>query len=273
MKNFENETENNQEKKWKLLLSSDSLSWYWLDLVFHIASYLKFDWIDLAIRKNFDSRSIWYITKLIEKYWIWINVIQLSDKCNKKELDYWVELAREIWADVISINPPSIFNYKTYKYICDNLAWYKKHHKSIKFSIINPPKSSLFLLPVPNYYFSNIVEIIKTYNAYLWLDISNIDEIDLETKFLKKLSNFISYIPIVYISDKDKNWIWHIWLWSWVLKLPTILKKFKQNEYKWYFSLKIEISKKDLADMDKIEQILKKCKAYFDENYKQLIIN
>jgi hypothetical protein len=51
------------------------------------------------------------------------------------------------------------------------------------------------------------------------------------------------------------------------LKLPTLLKKLKKNNYNRYFSLKIDIVKWDLADSDKIELILKKAVKYFQENY------
>jgi hypothetical protein len=54
--------------------------------------------------------------------------------------------------------------------------------------------------------------------------------------------------------------------------LPAILKKFKQNEYYGHFSLKINISKKDLTDIDKVEVILKKCRLYFKEHFEDLVI-
>jgi hypothetical protein len=96
-----------------------------------------------------------------------IKVIQVSDNANSKELNQAVDLARELKADIITINAPKIFNIKSYKFITNNLSAYKKQNKGIKFAIINPPKSSLFVLPIPKNYFTNIVEIIKKYNAYL----------------------------------------------------------------------------------------------------------
>jgi hypothetical protein len=51
------------------------------------------------------------------------------------------------------------------------------------------------------------------------------------------------------------------------LKLPTLLKKLKKNKYARYFSLKIGISKWDLADSDKLDLILRKATKYFEENY------
>lgn len=257
----------------KLLLSTDSLSWYWLDLIFQTAKDIKFDGIDLALWKNFDARNIDYVKRLIKTYKIPVNVVQVSENVNRKEMNQAIDLAKVVWAEVISINSPYIFNIRTYKFLTNNFASYRNHNKDMKLSIINPPKSSLFVLPIPKYYFTNIVEIIKKYKAYLALDIANIEEVVLETTFLRKISNFLPYISTVYISDKTKTGKSHVPLWDGVLKLPTIFKKFKQNEYFGYFSLKLEIDKKDLADLDKVVQILKKCRLHYKENYQDLVIS
>lgn len=266
------EENQNTSKKSSLLLSTDSLSGYWLDLIFGLAKNLNFDWIDLALRKNFDSWNVPYLKNLIEKYNMPIKVVQVSEKVNTKEINQALDICRELWADVISINAPNIFDITTFRFITSNITNLKRHNKNIKFCIINPLKNSFLVLPIPKNYFTNIVEIVKKYKAMLWFDISNVDESLLETTFLRKLSNYIPYIWVVYISDKNKSGKWHVPLWEWVLKLPTIFKKFKQNEYYWYFSLKVNISKKDLADFEKVELILKKSKLYYKEYFEELVI-
>ena len=262
-----------KNKKAEFLLSTDTLSWYGLDLIFKIASEINFEGIDLCMRKNFDARNITYVKDLIEKYNMPVKVVQVSNKVNSREMNQAVDLAKAVGADVITINPPEIFNFKTYKFISSSLKHYKRHNPSIKFSIINPPQANLYILPVSRYWFSNISEIIKKYKAYLALDIANLDENVLETIFLRKISNFIPYISVVYLSDKTKTDKPHIPLGEWVLKLPAILKKFKMNEYFWYFSLKLDLDKKDLADVDKIKVILKKCRLYYKENFEDLVIS
>jgi hypothetical protein len=162
------------------------------------------------MRKNFDARNISYVKKLIDKYNLPIKVIQVSDKVNSRELNQAVDLAKAVGADSITINSPTIFNLKTYKFIISNLKYYKRHNPGIKFSIINPPKANLFVLPFPKYYFSNISEIIKKYKVYLALDIANLDEAVLDTIFLRRISNFIPYISVVYLSDKTKTDVPHI---------------------------------------------------------------
>ena len=142
----------------------------------------------------------------------------------------------------------------------------------MKFSIINPEKVN-YLGLIPKYYFSDMVQIIKKHKTYLALDIANMDEEVLESQFLRKMANFIPYLSVVYLSDVDKRGKRHLALGEGELKLPLLMKKFKGFEFNGYFSLKLDISKKDLADMDKVELILKKCRVHFQENYENIVID
>ena len=254
----------------KLLLSSDTLTWYGLDFVFQTAKDLGFDGIDLAMRKNFDSRNSQYVTKLQKDHGINIYSIQLSDNCNIKELNQAVELSIQTWCNVITINSPKFFNMSSYRFLDNNLEKFRQSYPDIKFSIINPPKESFFALPIPKFHFSNIIDIIKNYKCFLWLDISNMDIDELENSFLKKIKEFCPYISNIYLSDKNSQWWSHLVLWDWSMKLPSLFKELYENWYKWYFSVKIDLQKKDLADTEKMNLLLSKCKRYFDEYYVSL---
>ncbi len=253
-------------KKADFLLSTDSLSGYGLDLIFQLAKEQWYDWIDLAMWKNFDAWSTEYVEELVKKYKIPVKVIQISSKVNIKEMNQAVDLAKAVEAEVITINSPEIFNLKSYRFLTNHLPAYKKHNKAIKFSIINP-KDATYLWLIPKFYFKNMVEIIRKYSMYLWLDIAHVSEDVLENQFIRKMANFIPYLSVVYLSDVDKHWHIHLPLGEGELKLPMILKKFKQFEYDNFFSLKIKLDKKVLADIWKVEVILKKCRVHYKEYY------
>ncbi len=257
--------------KAQFLLSTDSLSWYWLDLIFDTAKELNFDGIDLAMWKNFDAWHIEYVNDLVKKYKMPVKVVQISEHANIKEMNQAIDLGKQLKAEVVTINAPSILNIKSYRFLKGNLPSYKAHNKTVKFSIINPEDKN-FLWVIPKFYFSSIVEIIKKYRMYLALDVANVEENILDYQFMKKMPNFIPYLSVVYLSDVWKWWQRHLPLWDWVYKIPTLLKKFKQNEYDWFFSLKLNLSKKDLSDIDKVKVILKKCRMYYKENYEQIKI-
>jgi sugar phosphate isomerase/epimerase len=258
--------------KAKILLSTDTLSGYGLDLIFQIAKDTGYDGIDLALWKNFDSRNVDYVYKLQTKYELPVRCIQLSDKTNPREMNIALEMARKCECDVISINSPSIFNIKSFSFLSNNLPGYRSQNPKIKFSIINPQKENLFILPIPKFRFSNVVDIIKKYHCYLAFDLVNIDDQMLETEFMRKIPNFIPYLSVVYLSDKSKTGQLHLPMGDGELKLPSILKKLKQFEYQSNFSIKLELDKRELSDQSKIELILKKCKAYYNEYYRDVVI-
>lgn len=264
------DTEPTTSKKPECLFSTDSLSGYGLDLVFELVKEAWFDGIDLAIWKNFDSRKVDYVKKLSDNYQLPIKVIQTSDNLNDKEINRAIDLCYALGADTITINAPNFFNFKTFSFITDNILRRRKENKSIHFSIINPEDSSIFALPIPKYRFSNMVEIVKKYLCYIWLDISNLDSDSFESDFLRKMKDFLPYLAVVYFSDKSRVWEGHILPGDWVLKLSTFLKKLKEYGYNRYVSTKIKISKTDLADSDKVKLILKKARNYLQEHYEEV---
>lgn len=259
------------KNKAQFLLSTDTLSGYWLDLIFDTAKELNFDGIDLAMWKNFDAWHIEYVNDLVKKYKLPVKVVQISQKANIKEMNQAIDLGKQLGAEVVTINAPSIMNIKSYRFLKGNLPSYKAHNKTVKFSIINPEDKN-FMWVIPKYYFSSIIEIIKKYRMYLALDIAHVEENTLDYQFMKKMPNFIPYLSTVYLSDVGKWGKTHLPLWDGVYKIPTLLKKFKQNEFYGFFSLKLNIAKKDLADIDKVKVILKKCRTYYKENYEQVRI-
>lgn len=265
------EKKSEKQNKAQILLSTDTLSWYGLDLIFKMATSLWFDGIDLAMWKNFDAWQEWYVKDLMAKYGISIPVIQTSRNVNLKEMNEAVDLARSVNAQVLSINAPEFFNISSGKFLKTHLTSYKHHNKWLKFSIINPKKVN-YLWVLPKYHFQDMVQIIKKYKAYLAMDISNIEEEKLEIEFMKKMGVFIPYLSVMYISDVDKRGTWHLPLGEWTLKLPLLFKKLKWFGYDGYFSLKLDLSKKILSDMEKVELILKKCRMHIKENYENIVI-
>ena len=255
------------------LLSTDTLGGVGLDLIFESAKEAGFDWIDLALWKNFDVWNVSYVKKLVKKHDLPVRVIQTSANLNKKELEKALDLCEALNVDTININAPKFFNYTAFSFIKDNIWAYKKANKDIKFSIINPIDTSFFAVPIPKYRFNNLVEIIKRYGCNLGLDISSLDEDSFEDDFMRKLSDFVPYISTIYLSDKTKEWKGHVLPGDGTLKIPTLLKKLKKTKYNRYFSLKIDIDKPDLADSDKLDLILKKATKYFGENYTEVKID
>jgi sugar phosphate isomerase/epimerase len=273
---FDMESENwnrNKGDNPQFLISTDTLPWYGLDLIFDLVKSNGFDGIDLAMWKNFDSWNVNYVKKLSEKYDLPIRIVQVSNNVNEKEINKALDLCDAVWADTLCINAPKYFNYKSFNFIADNINFYRKHNKNLNFSIINPEDSNFFVLPIPKYRFTNIVEIIKKYGCYIGLDIANMDVDGFEYIFMRKLNDFLPYVSVLYLSDKTKLWEWHVIPGEWVMKIPNLLKKMKEKWFYRYISVKVNITKSDLSDPEKVDLILKKIRNYLKENYENAKID
>ena len=257
-----------QKKEKALLLSTDTLPNHWLDLIFSIAKSVWFDWIDLAMRKWFDARDEDYVQKLSLDHDLPVYIVQTSAKLNQKELDKALDLCQATNADTICINAPKITDFKAYDFISWNLKTYKENNPDIHFTVINPKDSKLFALPIPEYRFSNIIDIVKKYDCYVWLDISNIDVDLFENEFTRKIDDYAPYISVIYFSDKTKNWKWHLIPGEGNLDLTTFLKRLSKSWYTRPISIKVDFKPTELANKEKLKVQLKKIKSFYDRYFK-----
>jgi len=254
-----------QKKQNALLLSTDTLPNYWLDLIFSIAKSNWFDGIDLAMRKWFDARDEEYVQKLSIQHELPVYIVQTSAKLNQKELDKALDICQTTNCDTICINAPKITDFKAYDFISDNLKNYKDNNPDIHFTVRNPKDSKLFALPIPEYRFSNIIDIVKKYDCYIWLDVHNIDMDLFENEFTRKIDDYAPYISVIYISDKTKNWKTHLPLWDWMLDLKTFFKRLKKSWYSRPMSIKLDLKPSELANKATLKKIFKKIKIYYDK--------
>ena len=250
-----------------LILSTDSLPNYWLDLIFSIGKEAELDGIDLAMWKGFDAWDDEYVKKLSFDYDLPVYAIQTSAKLNQKEMNKALDLCEATGASTICINSPKVTEFKVYDFISGNLETYQKENPSINFSIINPSDSKLFALPIPEFRFSNIIDIIKKYSAYIGLDISNLDNDTFEEVFVRKIEEYAPYISILYLSDKDKKGKGHLLPWEWDLDLAKFLKNLRKVWFSRPVSIKTTFEAQDLANREKLITNLKKVKEFYEKYF------
>jgi len=262
-----------QKKENALLLSTDTLPNYGLDLIFSIAKDNWFDWIDLAMRKWFDAWDEEYVHKLSMQYEMPVYAVQTSSKLNQKELDKALDICQATNCDTICINAPKLTDFKAYDFISGNLKNYKENNPDIHFTVINPKDSKLFALPIPEYRFSNIIDIVKKYDCYVWFDMSNIDTDTFENEFALKIDDYAPYISVIYFSDKTKNWKWHLIPWEGNLDLTTFLKRLRKSWYKRPVSVKIDFKPAELANKERLKNQLKKVKSFYEKYFNEVSDN
>lgn len=62
------------------------------------------------MRKNFDAWQVAYVNELVKKYNMPVEIVQISNKANLKEMNQAVDLAKSLNAKIITINAPGFFN-------------------------------------------------------------------------------------------------------------------------------------------------------------------
>ncbi|MDD2537662.1 MAG: sugar phosphate isomerase/epimerase [Candidatus Absconditabacteria bacterium] len=250
-----------------LLLSTDTLPNYGLDMIFSIAKDAGYDGLDLAIWKGFDAWNEDYVQELSFKHNLPVYVIQTSNKLNQKEMDKALDLCAATGADTICINAPKITEFKVYDFISDNLAAYQKDNPDICFTILNPQDSKLLALPIPEYRFSNITDIVKKYSAYVGLDITNMDMDSFEEEFVRKLEDYAPYVSVLYFSDKSKKGVQHLVPGDGDLNLVNFLKKLKKSGYARPVSIKLDFKPQELANREKLVTQLKKAREFYEKYF------
>ena len=245
----------------QILLSTDTLPWFWLDLVFKIAKQAGFDGIDLALWRNYDAWHEQYVADLSTKYDLPIVVVQTSEKTNAKELNKAIQLCELTHTKHILINSPKYFDVRSYNFLTNNIKNYQKQYPQIEFWIINPDDSSMSYLPFPKYRFRHIGEIIKKFNLKLGFDIANMDEETIQTLIIGQWKETIKNMTNCYVTDRNKS-ANHLAPWEGSYNIPSILKSLSKNNYSGPLSIKIHLDPKTLIDNEKMLFQLQKSIEY-----------
>jgi len=244
------------------LLSTDTMVGYGLDMIFEMAKKCGYDGIDLAVSKGFDAWNENYVKSLVKKHQLPIYSIQTSASLNSKEMNKVLDLCEATNCDLITINAPKFFDFRSYAFIANNIGEYQAQNPALNFAIINPEDNNIFALPIPAYRFSNMLDIIKKYNCALALDVANMDSQELEGNFSNKLDDFAQYLAMVYISDKSRKWEGHLVPWDGILQLPAFIRRLMKSNFLRPFSVKLNLTKEELADADKVELLLNKTREF-----------
>lgn len=248
-----------------VLLSTDTLPGFGLDLIFSTAKDAWLAGLDLALWKNFDAWNPKYVAKLSETHNLPVCTIQTSPKINAKELNKALEVCEATGAKHILLNAPSYFDMKSYSFLSGNLATYKQQYPHITFSIINPDTASMAFLPFPKFRFNNIGEIIKKFECQLGFDVANMDEDTIDTMILHQGQSMSDSISICYPMDRKKEQV-HLLPGEGTYNLPKILQFLHNHKYQWYFSIKLNLDSQTLVDPDKILFKLQKSLEYITKN-------
>jgi len=251
-----------------LLLSTLSLSWYWLHRIFLFAKKSWYTGLDLFFtNSNYDYWDTNYLKDLINNMDLPILSITVAQRWLKsKQIEHISKVALELWIQNITFYPAHFSDTNSSKYL-EDIAYIKKT-TNLSISIQNVESNFIFWL-IPEFKNSTLYEIKKvTWNTAL--DLSNIDSstwIDI-MKAQKILWNSIKN---VYFSDRywSKKGLlpWKAWWWTSHLPLESFLMKLRTTGYNSFITLKVSPKEMGVWTEDIVLQNLLYFKDYYNKHF------
>lgn len=235
------------------LLSTSSLSGYWLHRIFGLAKQGWFEWIDLSVDFNaYDTYDATYIDGLIQSSGLpVISITAPERKLNKKQCDQLLALADDLGVKIINLHPPHRLD-RERDWFWEYLQVVAHKYPSITINIINaPPKTWLFII---SEYGDARPETIKKITAHTALSIENVDPqsgVDLMKTFVLLGST----MWFVYLSDKTDEKT-GLFPGEGTMPLESLLIKMQDIGYKGHFTL--SVSPESLMAWETEETVLKR---------------
>lgn len=247
-----------------ILLSTQTLSWYWIHRIFQYAKKSWFDGIDLSLSySEFDLWDEEYIKSLSDDIGIKVLSITAPTKwLNEDYINKIMNLSKTLWVQVVNFSPP-YFKDLNFSWFSKELSKIKKETK-ISISVKNVEPEFLLLI-IPKYKNSSLLDIknitwdtsldLWILDGWSWIDI---------IKAHKILWNTIKNI---YLSDKEWSIPWNAGGGISNLPLESFLMKLKTTWYNWFISLKVNPSEIWVWNEDLIFQNFGNIINYYKKYY------
>ena len=251
-----------------LLLSTSSLTGYWLHRIFSFAKEAGYTWLDLALGNiNYDLWDEWYIKSLSDEFKLPVLSITAPSKgMSMKKVDKIVTIAKNLDVQVITFSPPHLTD-KDPKWFAQYLPKVKRDtHLSIAIQNVEP--KFLFFI-IPEYKNSTLTEI-KKITGDTTLDLLGIDPSS-SMDILKAQKILGSSMKNIFFSDRHgtKSWVLPGGSGGWISYLPleSFLMKLKTWGYAGYITIKVNPRQLWVWNEDKVTQNLTYVKKYYEKHF------
>lgn len=244
-----------------ITLSTDSLKGYGLNRIFKFIKDAGYDGVDLFIDpKDYDTHDTAYVKSLAEEYSLPVVSLQTPPNATAKSIVEAVEMAKELGAKIIIVQPPKLFNFKYIKWLTDEVPKIRQR-ESISIALENAP-SKTFLGIIPENAMNNLNELRKFKHAAL--DTTRVaQKKDDLIRVFGVLKKFLVHVHLSNVK-KGKGYCLPD---EGILPLESFLTKLKQEGYRGAVSFKIAPKFLQAGDDKKVLKHLAECKKFYEEYY------
>ena len=244
-----------------LALCTDSLRGYGLNRIFKLTKEAGYDAIDLAVDfGQFDTYNSEYLNELIKENDIPIHSISAPKQISTKKIKELVDMAKEVGAKVLILQPPKILDFKLASWLKKEVPKLREEH-FLSISLENAPAGT-FLGFIPEHALSNTQDL-KNFK-HISLDTARIAE--RRKDLIRAYTSFKKFLVNIHISNFYHGQKYAP-LQEGILPLESFLSKLKQDKYPGAISVKILPKYLNVGEEDKVIEELIRAKKYIDKYY------
>lgn len=247
-----------------ITLSTDSLKGYGLNRIFKFVKDAGYDGVDLYIDpRDFDTQDTAYVKSLMDEYKIPVPTLQTGVKATANDIVAAVEMAKELGAKVIVVQPPQMFNFKFTKWLTNEVPKIRQR-ENISIALENAPNET-FLGIIPEHALNNLNELRKFKHAAL--DTTRVAEN--KEDLIRTFGMLKKFLVHVHISNTRKGKGYSM-PDEGILPLESFLTKLKQEGYRGAVSFKIHPKFLMAGNDEKVLKNLAECKKFYETHFEKI---
>lgn len=244
-----------------IILCTDSLRGYGLNRIFELAKQANYDGLDLSVDFSlFDTFNTGYLKKLMEEYKLPIHAISAPKDISSKRVKELAEMAKELTAKVLILQPPKILDFKLASWLKSEVPKLREEN-FLSIALENAPTGT-FLGFIPEHALSNINDMKEF--KHISLDTARIGE--QRKDLIRAYAVFKKFLVHIHLSNFH-----HGQKYSppneGILPLESFLTKLKQDRYPGAISIKILPKHLHAGEDEKVLEELARSKRYYEKYY------
>jgi len=179
---------------------------------------------------------------------------------SKKKLKVALDMGKALGSKVVIVYPPNILDFEFSRWLKKNVPLLRSKYRLL-IALDNAPAENLFGI-LPQYSLNSFTS--QKQFRYASFDTSNVytHRQDLLAS-LEEMRKNIVHVHLSNVKDGKK----HYFPEEGILPLESFLKKLRVNEYKGAISVKVSSKYFPIGDNDKVIDILKKSKNFYDKYF------
>lgn len=244
-----------------ILLDTESLRGYGLNRIFELVKQAGYDGLDLTVNYGeFDTFNASYVKDLIAQHNLPVRAVSAPKHASGKKIKEIVNLAKDIGAKVIILQPPKILEFKLAGWLRNEVPKLREK-EFISIALENAPAGT-FLGFIPAHAMANAQELKKF--KHVSLDTARVGE--KRQDLIRTYASLRQYLVHIHLSNLHQGKKYAPPQQG-IMPIESFLTKLKQDKYPGAISIKILPKYLHAGEDERVVEELQRVKKYCDKYY------